>query len=130
MSRSARRLIAVVTLTLFLVSTVSGCMTVQRTAFSPAESVAGITGVTTRSGTQIPLARPGATIASDTLYAIGRQGQVILPTDSVAQVWDRKLSAGRTAGLVVGVGAGLAAALIAIAAISFEHSWNSLFSPQ
>lgn len=124
MSRSSRRLIAAVMLPLFLAPTVSGCMSVQRTQYNPDASLREITGVTTRSGTKIPFASPGASITNDTLYAIGPQGQVIIPADSVAQVWNHKFSPGRTVGAVAGLTAGVAAALLIAVAVSFGNGWD------
>jgi hypothetical protein len=34
---------------------------------------------------------------------VGRGGQLILPTDSIASVWHRKVSTGRTIGFVAGL---------------------------
>jgi hypothetical protein len=128
MIRSSRRRIATVMLPLILAQTASGCMSVQRTQYNPDASLGKITGVTTRSGTKIPFTSPGASITNDTLYAMGRQGQIMIPADSVAQIWNDKFSKGRTAGLVVGLGVGVAAALLIAVAASFGH--ESFFTAQ
>lgn len=121
MSRTSRRLVATVMLSLFLAPILSGCVSVQRAQYNPDASLGKITGVTTRSGTKIPFTSPGATITNDTLYGIGRQGQLMIPADSVAQVWSEKFSTKRTAGVVVGLGVGVAAALLTAVAASFGH---------
>jgi len=80
-----------------------------------------VTGITTRSGKEIRFRLPGASIVNDTMYAVGANGEMILPTDSIAQVWNQHTSAARTVGLV----AGLALVGIAIAgAISFDNNFH------
>jgi hypothetical protein len=101
-----------VLLTLALSST--GCLTTRQTSFSDkAVRLERVTGVTTRSGRDIRFRLPGASIVNDTMYAVGDKGEMSLPTDSIARVWDQHTSTGRTVGLL----AGLAVFGIAIAAV-------------
>lgn len=77
-----------------------------------------------RSGKDISFSVPGASITNDTMYAVGRAEQVLIPTDSIAAVSRYKFSAGRTVGLVVGVAAGaFAVILLALvhSGIGFAH---------
>jgi hypothetical protein len=122
MFRTARRPVSTFALVLILAPSITGCMTTRQTPFSNnAVGLNRISGVTTRSGAEIRFRLPGASIVNDTMYAVGPQGEVILPTDSIARVWDRKASPVRTVGLV----AGLAVVGIAIAgAISFDNNFH------
>ena len=122
MFRTARRPVGTFALVLILVPSTTGCMTTRQAPFSNnAVGLNRITGVTTRSGREIGFRLPGASIVNDTMYAVGPQGEVILPSDSIARVWDRKTSAVRTVGFVVG----LAVVGIAIAgAISFSENFH------
>ncbi len=120
----ARRPVAAIALCLVLAPSLAGCMTVQRVPFSPTDSLGQISGVTTRSGNEIPFAARGASITNDTLYGVGRQGQVIVPTDSVADVWKSKASPARTTALVLGVTAGLVGIAWIAAAIAFSNSFK------
>ena len=61
----------------------------------------------------------GATIANDTLRAVGDHGAIAIPTDSIAQISERKFSMGNTAGLAVGVGAVAFVALLLLALHNF-----------
>lgn len=100
MFRTARRPIATLALFLVLAPSIAGCMTTQHIPLAGAQGLDRISGMTTRAGRDIPFRQPGAVITNDTLYAVSRGGQLILPTDSVANVWHRKTSVGRTVGLV------------------------------
>ena len=125
MFRTARRPFGNVALLLVLAPTIAGCMTTRRTAFH--DNTVGldrITGVTMSSGREIKFSEPGASITNDTMYAVGRQGQLLLPTDSIAGVSVRKVSAGRTVGLV----AALAVVGIVIIAVS-SLNLNMKFQP-
>lgn len=127
MFRTARPLGTLAVL-LLLAPSIAGCVSTQHIPFN--NNGAGldrITGVTTRSGMDIPFAKPGAQITNDTLYAIGRSGKVILPTDSVARVWDSKFSSGRTVGLVLGLVAAAAGVAFIVSAISFSEKFMSSF---
>ena len=106
MFRTARRPFGNLALLLLLAPSIAGCMTTRRTSF-PNDNVGldRITGVTMRSGREIKFSHPGASISNDTMYALGRQGQMLLPTDSIAGVSVRKVSAGRTVGVVAGLAA-------------------------
>jgi hypothetical protein len=122
MIRTARRPIGALALLLLLAPSVTGCMTTQRAPFNDnAVKLDRVTGVTTRSGREIPFRLPGASIVNDTMYAVGSQGEISLPSDSVAQVWTRKTSPVRTVALVGGLA--LVAAAI-IGAISFDNNFH------
>ena len=122
MFRTARRPVGTFALVLILAPSITGCMTTRQTPFgNNPVGLNRITGVTMRSGREIRFWQPGASITNDTLYAVVRQGQLIVPTDSIARVWDRKFAPVRTAVLV----AGLAVVGIAIAeAISFDNNFH------
>ncbi|MDB4909984.1 MAG: hypothetical protein JWO39_807 [Gemmatimonadetes bacterium] len=103
-------------LLLLLTSPVAGCTSTHHASFDNTVRQEAITGVTTLSGRKIAFTQPGAAITDDTLYAVSRDGQVILPSDSIGQVWTRKFSPVRTMGLAGGLAAGaLLASLIALA---------------
>jgi len=114
MFHTARRPLGTLALLLLLAPSLAGCSSTQRIPFSSTARLDRLTGVTTRSGRDIRFSLPGATITNDTLYAVDRAGQLILPTDSIAQLWKPKLSVGRTLALVGGLGvvtAGVAGAI-------------------
>jgi len=104
MFHAARRPLATLALFLLLAPSLSGCSSTQRIPFSGTARLDRLTGVTTRSGRDIRFYVPGATVTNGTLYAVDRGGQLILPTDSIAQLWKPKLSVGRTLALVGGLG--------------------------
>jgi hypothetical protein len=79
-----------------------------------------ITGVTMRSGQAIRFREPGASVTHDSLYALGAQGQLVLPSDAVASVWRRKVSPVRTIGLI----SGLAVVALALSAAAFANGFN------
>ena len=58
-------------------------MSTQHIPFNNTAKLDRITGVTTRSGREIPFFEPGASVTNDTLYAVDRRGQLILLTDSI-----------------------------------------------
>lgn len=124
MFRTARRPVGTFALLLILAPSITGCMTTRQTYFADnTVALDRVTGITTRSGRAIRFRLPGASIVNDTMYAVGPDAEMILPVDSIAQVWDRHTSAARTIGLV----AGLAIVGIAIAgASSFERSFHPL----
>lgn len=128
MFRTARCPLGTLAVLLLLAPTIAGCMSTQHVPFNNnAAGLDRITGVTTRSGMEIPFAKPGAQITNDTLYAIGRSGRVVLSTDSVARVWDSKFSSGRTVGLVLGLAAVAAGVALIVSAISFSDKFMSPF---
>lgn len=123
MLRITRRSIAAFSLALLLAPTIAGCATTQHRPFTGPQQLHDMTGVTTRAGRKIEFVEPGATVTNDTLYAVSRTGQLILPTDSIANVWNRKTSVGRTIGLVAGI-----AALTAVIAGAVAFGNSGLFS--
>jgi hypothetical protein len=128
MFRTARSPLGTLAVLLVLAPSIAGCVSTQHIPFNNnAAGLDRITGVTTRSGMDIPFAQPGAQIRNDTLYAIGRSGQVILPTDSVARVWNSKFSSGRTVGLVLGLVAAAAGVALIVSAISASEKFMSSF---
>lgn len=119
MLRSTRSFLRTVALLSLVAALATGCSTTQRVPFDDTASLSRATGVTTRSGSRIPFAERGASTFEDTLFALGPQGQVKVPTGDIAQVWTRKFAPGRTVGLVLGFA--LAATVIA-AAISLDNT--------
>jgi hypothetical protein len=103
MSRAARSPLGSLAIALLLAPSLAGCMSTQRIPFNDTAQLDRIVGVTTCSGAEIPFAVRGALITNDTLYSVSRQGQLTLPTDSIAWAWTRKFSVARTVGLVVGL---------------------------
>ena len=86
----------------------------QRIPYGSTAKLDHLTGLTTRSGRDVKFYVPGATVTNDTLYAVDRGGQLILPTDSIAELWKPKFAVGRTLALVGGaavVTAGVAGAI-------------------
>lgn len=122
MFRTSRPPFGTFALLLVLAPSITGCTTTRRTTFSAnAVGLDRATGITTRSGREIRFRLPGASIVNDTMHAAGPNGEMILPTDSIARVWVQHTSAVRTFGLV----AGLAIVGIAIAAaISFDNNFH------
>lgn len=122
MFRTARHPASTIVLLFLLAPSMTGCMTTQRTPFAnDANGLKQISGVTTRSGREVRFRLPGASIVNDTMYAVGSGGEVSLPTDSIAQVWNRKTSPVRTVGAVVGV---LAIGFAVAGAIAFGNDFN------
>jgi hypothetical protein len=119
MFRTIRRPASVLLL-LALMPSLTGCMTTRQTTFnSGTVGLDRITGVTMRSGQEIRFREPGASVANDSMYALGPGGRIVLPSDSIALVWQRKTSTGRSIGLVAGV-AFVGATLVSIIAFG-EH---------
>lgn len=123
MFRTARSPLGTLALLIVLAPSIAGCMSTQHIPFNNTAKLDRITGVTTRSGREIPFFEPGASVTNDTLYAVDRRGQLILPTDSIARVWNRKFSAVRTVGLVGGL------ALVGAAIAGFSALGNMKFFP-
>jgi hypothetical protein len=96
-----RRAIALVLLTPFI----TGCFATRHVPLSERTNLAKANGVTTRSGRTIEFVVDGATIANDTLRAVGPDGTITVPTDSIAQISVRKFSTLKTVGLTLGIGA-------------------------
>src|SRR4051812_13403129 len=92
MFRNAHRPINRLAFLVLLVPSISGCMTTRHAAFNNGAQLDQITGVSLRSGQEIRFQSPGASITNDTMYALGPKGQLLLPTDSIAQVSNRKVS--------------------------------------
>jgi hypothetical protein len=114
MFRTARRPFANLALLLLLAPSIAGCVRTRRTPF-PNEDVRldRITGVTMRSGREIKFSQPGVSINNDTMYALGRGGQMLLPVDSVSRVSLRKVDTARSLALLTGVaGLGILALMI------------------
>ena len=127
MFRTARRPASTILLLLLLAPSITGCMITQRTPFSVnAVKLDRTTGVTTRSGRDIRFRLPGASIVHDTMYAVGRKGEVSLPTDSVAQLWTSKTSPVRTVGLITGL---TVVGIAVLGAVSFGNNFNLSGNP-
>lgn len=115
-----RRRIAVLALILSLSPTITGCMGTTQVPLGASTDLTRVTGVISRSGINTVFAAPGATIANDTLYAIGKNGQLVLPVDSIATVRKPTRSIGRSVALAFGlVAGGVAALAIAVASSDF-----------
>ncbi len=114
MFHTARRPLGTFALLLLLAPSLAACTTTQRIPYGSTAKLDRLTGLTTRSGRDVKFYVPGATVTNDTLYAVDRGGQLILPTDSIAQLWKPKFAVGRTLALVGGaavVTAGVAGAI-------------------
>jgi hypothetical protein len=98
---AVRRRVLIVLLAPF----VAGCFATAQAPLSRRTDLAKANGVTTRSGYRIDFAVDGATIANDTLRAVGQAGTIAIPTDSIAQISERRFSTRNTVGLAAGVGA-------------------------
>lgn len=120
----ARRPVAELALFLVLAPTFAGCRSVERVPFNSTSRMDQTVGITMRSGQKIAFDPKGASVRNDTLYGVSRKGQVMvpIPVDSIAEVWRSKISAGRTAGLVVGMAAGLVVIAAIAGAVAFGNS--------
>lgn len=76
--------------------------------------LADVAGLTTKSGRVVNFEPRGAVISNNNLYAVGAQGQVVIPTDSIKTVWVKQFSTSHTLGLV----AALAAVIVGYVAVS------------
>lgn len=74
----------------------------------PTFALSDATGFRYRSGTEALFAKPGARIANDTLFAMGTNGALTVPTDSIATITSRAYSPW---GSLVVISAAAAAAL-------------------
>lgn len=81
----------------------TGCYAPHYQRLEPGTSLDYASGITTRSGAEIRFAEDGATIRNDTLIARGIEGELKVPTDSVAQVRGRRFSPLRTGAAVAGI---------------------------
>ena len=88
-------------LVLFLVQ--SACTTTVHSQLTSGVNPDKITGVTLKSGRAVPFNPPGATISRDSVYANGPNGQVIIPADSIADVWTKEFSTSKTVGVSLAV---------------------------
>lgn len=111
MARSSPYFCRLATVTLLLSLSSAGCYSTHHQRFDPNASLDSLTGITTRSGAEIPFSRPGATIAHDTLFAAGTVGPLKVPTDSIAQVTRNGFSKG---GSLLVLGAFGAAAFVVL----------------
>jgi hypothetical protein len=103
-----------------LASSIVGCYSVQHRSFDNGAQFQDASGVTTRSGKEIPFALSSASMKDDTLYALGEKGPLKMPADSISRISKRKLSAPRTIALAGGIGAVALVALIAASLSSFS----------
>lgn len=118
-----RRSSALLALCLTLSPSLAGCVATRHIPFDERADMNGITGVTMRSGAHVPFSVPGGQVTNDTLYGIGRKGQLLLPVDSVASVLKPERSTGRTVGLAfVLLGVAVVAAGIAASSVPFIGS--------
>ena len=92
-----------IVLIVFVASIVAGCMGTHHVPFNGDAALEKATGVTTRAGAEIQFATTGATITNDTLHAVGKHGQVILPADSIERISIDKFDPRCTGALVIGV---------------------------
>jgi len=106
-----------VAIALTLASSMASCTSLRHREFDSRAPLADVSGVTTRSGSEIPFAKSSASIVNDTLYAFGETGPLKVPTDSIAQLSKRQFSPWRTLALVGGIGVAAFTALV-VAAVS------------
>jgi hypothetical protein len=112
MFRTARRPVGTLALLLLLAPSIAGCLSTQHIPYTDSSRLDNVTGVTMRSGREIRFSQPGAQIRNDTLYAVVRQNQVTLPTDSIAQVTQQKASPWRSTLLMYGLIGGALAIIV------------------
>jgi hypothetical protein len=105
-------------LVLLLATLFAGCYATQHVPLREKASLDHATGVRKLSGEEIEFAVSGATIANDTLHAVGKHASIAIPTDSIAKIAVRKFSIRYTAGLVGSVGA---VAFLVWLALAFEN---------
>jgi hypothetical protein len=102
-----RRTLAVLTLVL----SGADCYASHHYPPEPNTSLSDATGFTLRSGAEVLFAKPGATIANDTLFAVGTLGPLNVPTDSIADITTRGYSPW---GSLVVIGAAAAASALGL----------------
>lgn len=96
------------------VAHLGACTAINHVDLATNPKPAQIAGVTTLGGDDSAFEPIGATISGNKLYAVTVNGQVIIPTDSIAKVWVKQASTSRTVGLVV-VLAAVGVAFVALA---------------
>ena len=97
--------------TLLLSLSSAGCYSTHHQRLDPNVSLDSVSGITTRSGSEIRFLRPGAVIAHDTLFAAGTVGPLKVPTDSIALVTSQGFSKGGSLVVIGAFGAAVLAAL-------------------
>ena len=103
MFSTSRRPMGTLALLLLLSPSIAGCLSTERIPFDNAVGLDRAVGVTTQSGNEIRFSKRGAWIRNDTMYAVGRSGEVALPTHSIAQVTHQQASPRRSALLMFGL---------------------------
>ena len=103
MFSTSRRPMGTLALLLLLSPAIASCLSTQRIPFDNAVRLDRAVGVTTESGKEIRFSKRGAWIRNDTMYAVGRSGEVALPTDSIAQVAQQQASPRRSGLLMLGL---------------------------
>lgn len=78
------------------------CTTTQHVQLAANPSPTEISGVTLKTGRTIVFEPKGAVISRDTIYAQTAEGQVVIPSESVQDVWVKHFSTSRTIGLIAG----------------------------
>jgi hypothetical protein len=76
------------------------CTVNQHVELSANPKLADVAGLTTKSGQVVTFEPRGAVVSNNTLYAVGPQGQVVFPVDSIKTVWVKQFSPSHTLGLV------------------------------
>ena len=104
MLRSFRNRPAGLVLLGLLAADLTACTTNTHVDLSTDPKPNAIAGLTTRSGDDFAFEPIGATISDGKLYGTTVNGQVVIPTDSIAKVWVKQPSTAKTVGLVVGLG--------------------------
>jgi hypothetical protein len=99
---------------ILLAPVIAGCYASKRAPLNERTDLARVDGVTMRSGRKIEFAVNGATIANDTLRAVGKSGTITIPTDSIAAISQRKFSTAKTVGLTAGISAVVFAAFVVL----------------
>jgi hypothetical protein len=104
---------------------ITGCYATQHTTLDPQVNTAHIVGLVTHDGQRIEFAHDhdGATIAHDTLYAVGTQGQVIVATANIDSVLVKNFSIEKTSITVLSV-----AAVLAVFYVLFTNSAGTKFN--
>jgi hypothetical protein len=90
------------------------CTVNQHIELSANPKLAEVAGLTTKSGKDVTFDPRGAVVSNNMLYAVGPQGQVVFPVDSIKTVWVKQFSPSHTLGLV----GAIALVLVAYFAIS------------
>lgn len=119
MPRSSPNVCRLTTVTLLLSLSSAGCYSTHHQRLDPNVSLDSVAGITTRSGAEIMFARPGATIAHDTLFATGTVGPLKVPTDSIALVTSQGFSKGGSLVVIGAFGAVVLGALFI--GLGFSH---------